>query len=136
MGQSGVVGRWGQRGGWWSVGVALVVGVVLVVVFVLAGSDDVPGVAKEVVARNPSVPAGTDVRDSPVGVVVDDESELAPTWSRFGFPGDPEVALNGGVLLFIGFFESGSCPLVIERVAEPPDDIAADVMLTVGHRGG
>jgi hypothetical protein len=119
------------------VGVALVVGVVLVVVFVLTAGRDEPGMAKEVVAQSLSWPAEIDVRESPVAVVVDEESELAPTWRLFGFRGEPAVALpDDGVLLFIGFFESGSCPLVIERVAEPPDDIDADVMITVGQRGG
>ena len=137
MVQAAEVGWWGERGGWWSVGVAAVVGLVVVVPVVLVGNGGEPGNVPEVVAQSSSLPDGIDVRESPVAVVVDEESELAPTLRLFGFRRDPGVALRPGrLLLFVGFIESGSCPLFVERIAEPPDDIHADLTLEMGQHGG
>ena len=133
--QSGVVGRRISQGGW-SASLAAAVRVVVVVVIVLVGCSGGSEHVSEVVAQSSTLPEGIDATQGPVGALVDEESGLASTWSRFGFP-EPTIAFpDDGVLLFIGTVESGSCPVVVERVAPPRDDIDADAVVTIGTRGG
>jgi hypothetical protein len=100
-----------------------------------SGNTLEPRHVPEVVAQNSSLPASAAASFGPVAALVNDQSELGPTWSRFQFPNEPTVALpDDGVLLFIGTIESGSCPAVVERIAPPSADIAADIMVTIDEQ--
>jgi hypothetical protein len=112
------------------------VGTVALAVAVGLGCSEDPGNVSEVVAQNSSLPDGIDATRMPVGALVNEASELAPTWTQFGFPDELTISYpDDGVLLFVGTVESGTCPAVIERVSDPPDSIDADLMITIDHRG-
>jgi hypothetical protein len=82
-------------------------------------SSDTPHrIDAAIVADQPTIPDEQGFRFAGIG---SGDAELAEQWRRFRLQGEPvEVDFDTGVVLFVGFGESGSCPYEHSHVVLDP----------------